>query len=125
MPTVQTIYEEVVVGKARDFDFLLTPSTGSLAVADVVDVWFTLKASETDADAAALIQKRLSAGITLTGVSGSSVAGIISLTTADTAALAAGRTYYVDLQARTTARGAEQVAYGFVDTRQPITTANT
>lgn len=124
MPAVQTIYVEVVVGKAHDFDILLTPSGGSLAVADVSDVWLTIKERDTDADADALVQKRLAAGISLTGVSGSSVAGVVSLTNSDTAALSSGRTYFVDLQVKTTARGAEQAAFGFLNTRQPITTAN-
>jgi hypothetical protein len=124
MPAVQTIYVEAVVGKAHDFDILITPSSGSLAVADVTDVWLTIKERETDADADALVQKRLGAGITLTGVSGSSVAGIVALTNADTAELSPGRTYFIDLQVDTTARGPEQAAYGFLNTRQPITTAN-
>jgi hypothetical protein len=121
---VQTISEEVTVGKARDFDITLTPSSGSLVVADIVDVWLTVKERDTDADADALIAKRLGSGITLTGVSGSSVTGIASLTNANTAELAAGRTYFVDLQVETTSRGAEQAAYGFITTRQPITVSN-
>lgn len=121
---VQTICEDIVVGKARDFDILITPSSGSLLVADVVDVWLTIKEKDTDADADALISKRLSSGITLTGVSGSSVAGIVSLTNTNTAELASGRTYFVDLQVQTTSRGPEQAAFGFINTRGPITVAN-
>lgn len=124
MSTAPSIDEDVVVGKARDFDILITPSSGTLAVADIVDVWLTIKAKDTDADADALIQKRLAAGISLTGVSGSSVTGIVSLTNSDTATLAAGRTYFVDLQVQTAARGPEQAAYGYLNTRQPITVSN-
>ena len=111
-PALNIQLVDCVKGKARDFDITIALSSGSLVVADITNAWLTVKANEADAGADALFQKEIGAGITLTGVSGSSVVGIVQLSAADTDLLTAGRTYYFDLQVDTTAREAELAARG-------------
>jgi hypothetical protein len=115
---------EIVAGKARDLDVSIALTSGSLALADITDAWFTIKASEADADADAKIMKRMGSGITLLSVASGVIAALVQLTNADTAALTAGRVYAMDFQIDTTARGPEQVAWGSVTVRAPITIAN-
>jgi hypothetical protein len=116
---------DVVKAKARDFDIVLSLTSGALLITDITAVWFTVKANEQDPDSAKLFQKTLGAGIALTGLSGNSVLGVVSLTNADTDLLEAGRTYFFDIQVDTMARGPEQAAQGRLACRQPATVANT
>lgn len=112
-------------GKAADFDITLTSTAGSLTVAAIEEVRFYVKALATDPDAAALITKSLGSGVTLTGVDGSgNVLGLVQLTTTDTEALTAGRTYAIGCIVDSTIRGDEQAFAGRLRCDQPIGIAN-
>ena len=122
--TTNLALDPIFKGKAADYTLTLSSTGGGLALADIEDIVATFKADPSDADSAAIVQKSLGAGITLTGVSGDNVLALLALTCADTALFTAGVTYSFDIQVDTTARCAETALQGTVRIKQPITISN-
>lgn len=127
---MKTLDLDYFIGDTKPLRFALRDPTTNLAVdlSELEDAWFTLKEAVSDADADAIISKRLDAGISVVDATGTTTSGVESLldvfpAQAETALLVAGQTYVFDLRLKTSDGKIETDAWGYLTARPPITNA--
>lgn len=103
---------EMSRGDSRKWTFAVTYSdTGAVYSLAGASMWFTAKKRITDADVAAVFQKTIGSGITLTDAANG--LGYIELSPADTSALSSGKqNLEFDLQLKSSAGKIYTVAFG-------------
>jgi hypothetical protein len=111
----------VTRGDTATYRITLLQDGVALDLTEVDGITFTAKARESDLDAAALISKALGDGIS-TEVAANGTA-LLELSTSDTEALSAGRTYFFDVQVETATGEKVTAAIGRLACRQQITRA--
>ncbi len=128
MAHLEGTISDFVQGDAREL-----PRT--VVVADILPdtlskAWFTVKRRLTDSDADAIIQKTITAIVSLDGqidnVGAADANGhlVFYLSAADTNSLAAGVRYFYDIKALSTGGAATVLEEGRITARSPVTRAS-
>lgn len=90
------VFADLYIGSAPAFPLAVTDENGAPVNLTGSTLWMTCKTATSEFDGDAIFQKVTGSGITLISATGGTA--LVQLTTADTADLTAGKSYYFDLQ---------------------------
>jgi hypothetical protein len=119
--TLEPVFADLYVGSAPAFPLTLTDETGAAVNLTGATLWMTCKTATTEFDGEAIFQKTTGAGISYPDAAAG--LALVQLTTADTADLTAGKSYYFDLQLLLPGGELQIVMAGYFRARPRVTLA--